>query len=106
MLTPGQWALAGLLGGIILLASCGGDDELDEYGPEHRAAFVEDCTTDDVGTQTCRCFYDRLTIEVPFDRFVELDEALREPDTATDLPEDIAVMATGCAAQNQRTDGG
>jgi hypothetical protein len=91
---------------MILLASCGGGDEFDEYGPEHRAAFVEDCTTDDVGTRTCRCFYDRLTLEVPFDRFVELDAALSQPQTATDLPDDIALMAAACAAENQRTDGG
>jgi hypothetical protein len=106
VLTCLRRGLLGLVGGTIALTSCGGDGEPRSYGPEHRAGFVEDCAMGEVTTGTCGCFYDRLALEVPFDRFERLEETLREPRAAADVPTDLAAMAAGCAALHQGAAGG
>ena len=83
----------------VLIAACGGDDGGgdDGYGPGERADFVEACAAGAGGDEdACRCFYDRLADEVPHDRFVEVDEQIRDDPTA--IPDDIADMAVGCSA--------
>lgn len=103
MLTWLRRGLPGLVGGLVVLTSCGGDSEPESYGPQHRSAFVEDCAVGDVTPRTCGCFYDRLALEVPFDRFERLEEALREPRAGADVPTDVAAMAAGCAAMHEWT---
>jgi hypothetical protein len=94
--------LARALGALVALASCGGDG-LDDYGPELRAEFVDDCTSGSANAATCGCFYDRLAAEVPFERFEVVDEQLRGP--AADVPPDLAAMAATCAEEHQAADG-
>lgn len=82
----------------LVVASCGGDDGGEEgYSPELRREFVADCTASGTAEELCSCYYDRLEAEVPFERFQELDEALRE--APVELPQDIQDMAVDCALQ-------
>lgn len=98
-MTVVPWLQRGVVGACALVAACGGDGGPDGYGPDHRADFVEDCTTDVATSETCGCLYDRMADSVPFSRFVELDKARRD-DAGVRLPADIAGLAAGCAADN------
>jgi hypothetical protein len=78
--------------------SDGGDGNEDGYGPAERRDFVEACTATGVAsTEACGCFYDRLAERLPHERFVELDERLRDDPTA--IPDDVAELAIACGAQ-------
>lgn len=91
-------AVAGLVLAVLLVA-CGGDGDGDDdgYGAGERSDFVEACAAGPGGTEdSCGCFYDRLAGEVPHDRFVEVDEQIRDDPTA--IPDDIADMAVACSA--------
>jgi hypothetical protein len=99
----GRGARRAVPGCLVVLAACGGGGP-DGYGPEHRAGFVDDCTTDVASEPACECFYDRLAAQVPFERFEELDKASH--DQGTGLPADIAALAAGCAAANEPPDAG
>ena len=91
--------VAGLVLAVLLVA-CGGDgdgSEADGYGPGERSDFVEACAAGAGGDEeACGCFYDRLADEVPHERFVEVDEQIRDDPTA--IPDDIADMAVACSA--------
>jgi hypothetical protein len=97
LLSATVWGLLGVA------AACGGGGGPDGYSAEHRADFVEDCTTSVATAETCGCFYSRLAAQVPFDRFRELEEELIDP--AAPLPPDLAAMAAGCAGAEQRRTG-
>jgi hypothetical protein len=47
--------------------------------------------------EACGCFYDRLAEDVPYERFEEVDEQLRDDPTA--IPDDIADLAVRCSAE-------
>jgi hypothetical protein len=82
---------------VAALAACGGDDgSSDGYGPEGRADFVEACSAG-MDAEACGCFYDRLEEDVPYERFEEVDRALRDDPTA--IPDDIADLAVRCSAE-------
>lgn len=102
MLTCLRSGVVGMVGALVAVTSCG-DDHPDDYGSDHRAGFVEDCSSDDANAETCGCFYDRLAAEVPFERFERLEEELRNPQS--DIPRDLAALAAGCAAEHQPPNG-
>lgn len=82
---------------VAVLAACGGGGgEAREYGPEARNEFVDACSAGgDASQDACRCFYDRLAAEVPFERFEQIDARIR--DDAADIPGDIVDMAVECS---------
>jgi len=83
---------------LVMLAACGDDDSDDAegYGPELREQFVADCTAQDETEPVCGCFYDAMEAGVPFERFQELDEQIR--DGSSDVPDDIVGLAVACGA--------
>jgi hypothetical protein len=97
-------ALAAGVGGVGGVA-CGGDGDGDDgYGPEERSDFVEACAASGgADEEACGCFYDRLAETVPHDRFVELDEQIRDDPTA--VPDEIADIAVACSARQPEPDG-
>ena len=90
---------------LVGLIACGGDGGGgDGYGPGERADFVEACAAGaGVDEDACGCFYDRLADEVPHERFVEVDEQIRDDPAA--VPEDVADMAVACSATQPGLDG-
>ena len=87
-----------VVAGAALAACGGGDSDADGgYGRAERADFVEACTAGEAATEdACGCFYDRLAVEVPHERFERVDEQIRTDPSA--IPDDIAAMAVECSA--------
>jgi hypothetical protein len=77
------------------VVSCSGSDADDGYSAELRKDFVGDCTDSGTARKVCGCVYDALEADVPFDRFEELDEQLREGAIA--VPDDIQQIVVTCA---------
>jgi hypothetical protein len=93
--------LVGLASAVGAAAACGGDDgEPEGYGPELRSEFVEDCVATGTAEDVCRCFYDSLEAEVPFDRYQRIEERVRE---GADIPPEIADLAAACDAAQPPT---
>jgi hypothetical protein len=86
-------ALAAALTG---LAGCG-DRGPNGYDDSVRRTFLEACEATK-STALCRCLYDRIVDQIPFDRFEEIDRELSATDAkARDVPDDLAALAIGCA---------
>jgi len=86
-----------------IIATSGGDGgggdggEAEGYTPEVEEEFVSSCqaAAGDTGLSEsqCQCAFDEIEANVPFERFVEIDEQLREDPT--DIPEELTdVMGT------------
>jgi hypothetical protein len=86
-----------------IIATSGGDGgggdggEAEGYTPEVEEEFVSSCqeAAGDTGLSEsqCQCAFDEIKANVPFERFVEIDEQLREG--STDIPEELTdVMGT------------
>ena len=90
----------GAAGVLLLLTACGGDGGGDSrargYSPELRAEFVVACVAQGTGQDQCGCLYDELEDQVPFERFEEIEEAIRSGET--EIPDDVAGLAAACAA--------
>jgi hypothetical protein len=84
---------------LTTLAGCGddaGDDDAERYGDGLRERFVGDCTAAGESEPVCGCFYDALAANVPIERFLELDEQIREGPGP--VPEDVVDLAVACGA--------
>lgn len=82
----------------VVLVACGGGDEDDGYNEQLRRDFIADCTAADTDRPVCGCLYDAFEAEVPFHRFQELDQALRD-QTTSEVPEDVQELAVACAVE-------
>jgi hypothetical protein len=80
------------------LVGCGGsgDDDDQGYSPALRSEFVINCVAQGTPQDQCGCLYDKLEAEVPFSRFRDLDEQIR--DGIHKIPDDVATLAAACAA--------
>jgi hypothetical protein len=78
-----------------LLVACG-DDRSTGYDERVEAEFLQACTSA-TPEPVCRCLYDRIVDEVPFERFEEVDRRLSDPDA---LPADIEALAVRCATED------
>lgn len=94
----GRTVVAGwvALAGVAVLAGCSDDGEAEGYGPELRRDFVEECTSTGTAEDVCRCYYNSIEAEVPFDRYQQLELQIRE---GGEVPADIADLAAACAAE-------
>lgn len=83
---------------VLLVGACGGDDDPGPtgYSAELRAEFVVACVAQGTPQDQCGCFYDALEEQVPFERYEEIEAAIRSGDTA--VPDDVADLAAACAA--------
>lgn len=95
---------------IIVLAGCGESEPPTDYTSANRNAFLAACSRplDDprLLSEVCDCVYDRLELEMPFDEFVELSEALIPPETEVDgaapsappatVPEEVTAIVADC----------
>lgn len=91
--------LAGLaIGGILLVRD--EPAESTDYDSAVADRFLSVCTADatDLGftapSEFCACSYERISAEVLYERFVEIDEAMREDPGA--VPDEIDRIRTDC----------
>lgn len=97
-LVGGTLVLGLVIGGILLLR--GDADEQTDYDEAVAERFLSVCTQDaaDLGfaapAEFCRCSYERIVAEIPFDRFVQMDAAMREDPGA--VPDEIDRIRTDC----------
>jgi len=100
-LAVGVVAVLGLaavvVGGILFLRD---EDPPTDYDARTEDDFMATCTADaeDLGftraDDFCRCAYDDIRAEVPYDRFVAIDRALQDDPAA--VPEEIDRIRTAC----------
>ncbi len=100
-LVVGAVAVLGLaalvVGGILYLRD---EDPPSDYDARTEDDFMATCTADadslgfSRAEDFCRCAYDDIRAEVPYDRFVAIDEALQADPSA--VPEEIDRIRTAC----------
>jgi hypothetical protein len=90
-------AAAALAAALALAGGCGDGGGHEGYSPEQRASFVAACTPG-ASAAVCGCFYDRLEATVSYERFLAVDRQIRRDPT--DIPDDVAELAIGCAAEH------
>jgi hypothetical protein len=99
----GCLVLAGAVVGGILLAR--DEDPPTTYDAEIEENFISTCTADaeDLGFDQpdgfCDCVYSGIRQDVPFDRFLEIDEALRTDPG--DVPPVIGRIRTRCFLEHE-----
>jgi hypothetical protein len=100
-LVVGAVAVLGLaalvVGGILYVRD---EDPPSDYDARTEDDFMATCTADadSLGftraEDFCRCAYDDIRAEVPYERFVAIDEALQADPSA--VPEEIDRIRTAC----------
>jgi actin-like ATPase involved in cell morphogenesis len=93
------------VGAAIVLGGGGGDDTpsprptttLAGYTAALEQSFLDRCEGNGTPADLCRCVYDRFEATVPFDRFVEIDDAInRNPD---ERPQELEDIVAACRAE-------
>jgi hypothetical protein len=87
--------VAGAVLVLALLAGCGADEPAPDpgYSAERRAEFLAACE-EAASPPVCACAWDRITDEVPAERFVAVSEGIARGEP---LPADLAEVAERCA---------
>ena len=84
-----------------LLVGCGTETPI-EYGVENRESFLAACVAESVDgifqQRVCQCVYDEAEAVMPFDRFAEIEDQLREDGTAP-LPDDLLDLIARCVIE-------
>jgi hypothetical protein len=73
------------------------------YGKQSEAVFMRSCvqTNGQTAERLCRCSYDQIVKQIPYDRWKEIDRELRDhPDT---VPSDLERIVVACAAEDDGT---
>lgn len=97
---------------VLLAASCGGEAQTD-YSAENAAEFFAACTEplEDTRlvTRICDCVFAEIQVEIPYSRFVELEEELIAATAAeaevegaeveVPLPPDLAELVARCVSE-------
>jgi hypothetical protein len=88
-----------LVAAIALVVGCGTGGGSDGYSADTRASFLEPCVSGlgDGDREVCECSYERITEEIPFDTFAEIDRDLQD-DPDAELPDEVADIVVACAA--------
>jgi hypothetical protein len=72
---------------VAMLAAACSDEPAPAYDSAFQADFERACQAavgGDSGVETCSCWYERLSMEVPFDELPALEDL-----TASEVPEDV-----------------
>lgn len=86
---------------IVATVSCSPDEPTD-YTAENADGFFAAClqSPEDSFLQAklCQCVFDTAVLEIPFERFVEIDEALTL-DPLAPLPEELTSIMARCVIE-------
>jgi hypothetical protein len=84
-------ALCALLGAACSKASKG-------YSGDTEGAFMTSCTVKQGQPQAiCKCTYDEITRQIPFDRYVEIDKQLQKDQNA--VPDELIHIVSDCSSR-------
>ena len=87
-----------LLAGCVLAAVAACSSGASGYGNDTRGAFMESCAVKQQQPEAiCRCTYDEITQQIPFDRYVELDQQLQKDPKA--VPDELLRIVADCASR-------
>jgi hypothetical protein len=68
------------------------------YGSDTQGAFLETCVNKEQQPEAiCRCTYEKITQQIPFDRYVEIDKQLQKDPTA--VPDELLRIVADCGSQ-------
>lgn len=88
-------ALCALLGGACSSSSRG-------YSGDTEGAFLESCTVrQGQPVPVCKCTYDEITRQIPFDRYVELDKELQADPNK--VPDELVRIVADCGSRVNTT---
>ncbi len=94
-------AVIGVLVIAFAAAACSPDEPTD-YTAENSDGFFAAClqSPEDSFLQAklCQCVFDNAVLEIPFDRFVEIDESLTL-DPLAPLPEELTEIMAQCVIE-------
>ena len=80
------------------LLSVGCSDSRRDYSADTEGAFMEACTVDQAQpAPVCKCTYDEITRQVPFDRYVELDKELQADPNK--VPDEVIRLVADCGSR-------
>jgi hypothetical protein len=72
------------------------------YSGDTEGAFMESCTVNQgQPAPVCKCTYDEITRQIPFDRYVELDKQLQADPNK--VPEDLIRIVSDCGSRANTT---
>ena len=82
-----------LVAGVLCACSRGSDG----YGKGTEAAFMETCAVHEQQPRDiCACIYQKITEQIPYDRYVELDKQMQTDDKF--VPDELVSIAAVCTA--------
>ena len=68
------------------------------YSGDTEGAFMESCTVRQGQPEpVCKCTYDEITRQIPFDRYVELDKQLQADPNK--VPDELVRIVADCASR-------
>jgi hypothetical protein len=90
-----------LSGALILFAGCGGSDSTvsenivpransgfyaAEYPTEIELAYLNSCVLGGYNASACQCMFDYLTDQIPYERFLEIDDEMNNGAAKEEFP--------------------
>ena len=83
---------------LVVGALCACSKGSNGYGAGTEAAFMETCAVHEQQTQDiCGCIYEKITQQIPYDRYVELDKQMQKDEKF--VPDELVSIAADCATQ-------
>src|SRR5688500_165214 len=80
------------------LVAAGCSDSKRDYSADTEGAFMEACTVDQAQpVPVCKCTYDEIARQIPFDRYVELDKELQADPGK--VPEEVIRIVADCGSR-------
>jgi hypothetical protein len=80
----------------VLLLACSKPSK--GYSGDTEGAFMESCTVKQGQPQAiCKCTYDEITRQIPFDRYVEIDKQLQKDQNA--VPDELIHIVSDCSSR-------
>jgi hypothetical protein len=87
---------------VALFAACSGAPS--DYGKASEEVFMRSCTAGGGGgnlDDVCRCSYDRIAAEIPYEDFKRYDQQLQKDEN--DIPDALVTIISACAAGDGTT---
>jgi hypothetical protein len=68
------------------------------YSPDTEGAFMASCTVNQQQPEpVCKCTYDEITRQIPYDRYLELDKELQADPNK--VPDDVVHIVSDCGSR-------